>query len=310
MTGELVSVIVPCYNYGAFLPDIISSLVRQTYSNWECIVVDDGSTDGTREIVASIAQWDRRVRYIYQENKGISCARNLALGEAFGTLIQFVDADDIIEVEKFKEHVSFMARHPDTDIVYGDWVYFTDMGNDGVPLRIVPPYELWQPKTSGRGSEVCKDLITGNFLTISAPLVRKALLDRIHGFDEALRLHEDWDLWLRCAVAGGRFQYMEAPRTMTLIRLHSHSVSRDIAGMHRTAIEVRSKIKPHLSDQSLVALNTKLIGTARIHVGLDELKRGSLGAGCGQLLAGLRRGGSAELWKLFQARVCRASKGT
>jgi len=99
-SNPLVSIIVPCFNYGQFLSEALESLLAQTYPRWECIIVDDGSTDNTKEAVNFYVQKDSRFRYIYQVHRGVSSARNRALKEAAGTYIQFLDADDMLEKDK------------------------------------------------------------------------------------------------------------------------------------------------------------------------------------------------------------------
>src|SRR6478752_5902047 len=116
----LVTVIIPCFNYGRFLPDALDSIRTQTYEAWECLVVDDGSTDNTREVVSRYAQQDARFRYLFQSNSGVSSARNTALKEANGTYIQLLDADDLIEKEKLKLQVAFLEKNANVDLVYSN----------------------------------------------------------------------------------------------------------------------------------------------------------------------------------------------
>ncbi len=94
----LISVIVPCYNYGDLLKDCIGSLFAQTYSNWECIIVDDGSTDNTRMVAEELVQKDKRISYFLQSNSGPTVARNYGLSVAKGEFIQFIDADDLMNI--------------------------------------------------------------------------------------------------------------------------------------------------------------------------------------------------------------------
>ena len=105
-----VSIIVPCYNQAAFLPKAISSLQAQTLANWECIIVDDGSTDNTAEMAANMALSDDRIRLIQQLNGGSASARDRGLKEAKGEYIQFLDADDTIAPEKLERQVAFMEQ--------------------------------------------------------------------------------------------------------------------------------------------------------------------------------------------------------
>ena len=105
-----VSIIVPCFNQASFLPKAIASLQAQTFKNWECIVVDDGSTDNTAELVANMAFQDERIRLVQQLNGGSASARDKGLDEAKGEYIQFLDADDTMASEKLERQVALMER--------------------------------------------------------------------------------------------------------------------------------------------------------------------------------------------------------
>jgi glycosyltransferase involved in cell wall biosynthesis len=107
----LVSVIIPCYNYGRYLGDALDSIAAQTYSHWECLVVDDGSTDNTSDVGMQYAEKDSRFSYIYQQNGGVSSARNTALNKAKGKYIQLLDADDMLEPDKLQLQVSLLEEN-------------------------------------------------------------------------------------------------------------------------------------------------------------------------------------------------------
>src|SRR3989442_11796350 len=113
---RLVSVIVPSYNYGRFVGQALESLRAQTYPRWECIVVDDGSTDNTDAIVTAFAENDSRIKYIRQENQGLAAARNAGIVHSAGEYLQFLDADDLLESEKLERHVEFLEQHAEIDI--------------------------------------------------------------------------------------------------------------------------------------------------------------------------------------------------
>lgn len=96
MKKGLVSVIMPCYNQGCYLSEALESVINQTYSDWECIIIDDGSTDSSEEIAKEYCQKDGRIRYIYQDNAGVIAARNNAIAASSGEYILPLDADDSI----------------------------------------------------------------------------------------------------------------------------------------------------------------------------------------------------------------------
>src|SRR5690606_40203485 len=98
----LVSIIVPCYNYGHYLLETLNSVKSQIFKDWECIIIDDGSTDPTAEVAREATRIDRRFRYYYQENKGLAAARNSGILRSRGEFIQFLDADDFISPNKLR----------------------------------------------------------------------------------------------------------------------------------------------------------------------------------------------------------------
>jgi glycosyltransferase involved in cell wall biosynthesis len=107
--SPLVSIIIPAYNYSHFLFETLGDIQKQTYQNWECIIVDDGSSDNTKEVVAQIVKKDQRFIYIYQNNKGPNAARNNGINHSKGEFIQFLDADDKMEHHKLEVQVKFFS---------------------------------------------------------------------------------------------------------------------------------------------------------------------------------------------------------
>src|SRR4051812_34618619 len=114
-----ISVIIPCFNYGHLIDETLISIFNQTYQNFEIIVVDDGSTDNTEEIVSKIVKDNKKVLYYKQDNAGPSTARNLGVEKSCGDFIQFLDADDLIEKRKFELQLRLFDDNPALDIVYG-----------------------------------------------------------------------------------------------------------------------------------------------------------------------------------------------
>jgi glycosyltransferase involved in cell wall biosynthesis len=110
-TDTLVSIIVPCYNYGYFLPETLDSILAQSYTKWECIIVDDGSTDNTKDVATTYLITDQRFRYIYQNNRGLSAARNTGIKLSKGSYIQFLDADDLLQEKKLESQICFLEQH-------------------------------------------------------------------------------------------------------------------------------------------------------------------------------------------------------
>ena len=122
----LVSIVIPCYNYGSFISQTLDCLLTQSYQNWEAIIIDDGSTDNTRQVVDGYLRKDPRFIYIYQLNQGLSASRNTGLNNANGSYVQFLDADDLLSRGKIAAQVRFMEQYLDCDISYTRAYYFED----------------------------------------------------------------------------------------------------------------------------------------------------------------------------------------
>lgn len=268
MTHPKVSVIIPTRNYGRFVSEAISSVRRQTLPDWEAIVVDDHSTDDTRERVEEIAAVDRRIVYVPNRRRvGPSGARNTGLEIAAGKYVQFLDADDVLEDDKLRVHAEFLDRFADVGIVYGD----------ARPLTSLPG--AWEVSSAalgaptGVGRRVVASLVERNRLVVTAPLLRRSVLDRVGAFDESLRALEDWDLWLRCALSDVRFARCFEPATATLIRMHSESASRNMGMMLVGAVQLRAKVDRLLQCNDLRRRNRVLLARVRAKLAWSMLRR-------------------------------------
>jgi glycosyltransferase involved in cell wall biosynthesis len=223
-------------------------------------VVDDGSTDETADIAREFCLADKRIRYIYQENTGPSAARNRGLREAAGAYLQFLDADDLIESDKFNFQLSAFAENPDAGLVYSDARYFYSNEPGRLLYSFWNEQEPWMPYISGSGPRLVESIVRQNPFVVSSPLIDLDLIRRCGYFDENLRIHEDWDYWLRAAQAGFQFVYNGShERTRTLIRAHRSSVSADRDRMLESNLVFRNELNHRLSDALLRELNTKLI---------------------------------------------------
>ncbi len=180
-----VSVIVPTYNRWPSVVAAVDSVLAQSYRDFELIVVDDGSSDGS---AAELAKFAGQLRYFHQEHRGVSAARNLGARQSRGRLIAFLDSDDLWQPDKLKIQVGFLEDHPDVRICQTDEVWI----RHGV--RVNP--KLKHRKPSGdifaQSLELC-------LVSPSAVMMTRELFDRSGGFDESLPVCEDYDLWLRIA---------------------------------------------------------------------------------------------------------------
>src|SRR5947209_8483011 len=283
--APLVSVIVPTYNYAPFIAQALESLRAQTYPRWECLVVDDGSTDATPEIVAGYAGRDARIRYTRQKNARQAAARNTGLRACAGEYVQFLDADDLIEPEKFERQVGYLEGRPEVDVVYGGVKFFSVEGAGGRP-DAAPGESEWWAGVSGAG--VLAALVRRNIIVINSALVRRSVVEEVGRFDEGLPPVEDWDYWLRCAALGKRFEYRPFAGTLALVRWHPSSSSRDRRRAYRAALLTREKIKSLTNDPSILALNEEERVKDQERLAYEEIDRGGLGDCLSQMVrAGL-----------------------
>ena len=241
MGEPLVSVIMPCFNQGRFLAQAVDSLKAQSLSNWECIVIDDGSTDDTFQAAQTLAVAEGRVRFLSQQNGGPSAARNRGIDEARGRYVQFLDADDLIEHEKLKLHVDHLDRHPNDGLVYGDVRYFADEDPTKRLYSFWGEERPWVAMIGESQKPILTKLVSGNIMAMNCPLLRKSTIERVGMFDESIRGCEDWDYWLRCAATGIRFAYLSGENGLALVRSHTTSSSRDLVRMRDGHYSVRLK---------------------------------------------------------------------
>ena len=182
----MISVIIPTYNRLSFLREAIQSVLDQTVKPLEVIVVDDGSTDGTREMCQKEFP---EVRYVYQDNQGVSAARNTGIQRARGEWLAFLDSDDLWVKDKLKIQWDFIQEHPESRVVQTEEIWIRKG-------RRVNPKKIHQ-KHSGWIFEKCIPLC---IVSPSAVMIHRSVFDEAGLFDEDLPACEDYDLWLRVAL--------------------------------------------------------------------------------------------------------------
>lgn len=228
---KLISVIIPAYNVEKYIAKNLDSVMGQTYKNLEIIVVNDGSTDSTREIVEEYVKKDSRILLINQENRKLAGARNTGLRIAKGEYICIFDSDDLMVPEKIEKQVAYLQQYPQCDFVYSNVYHFID-GNDEVyyfPIANI-----------GAGGSSYKSLLEyGNYINPNAVLFKRSVYDDNGGFDERMASAEDWDYWLTISRAGTRISFMED--FLTLYRIRKDSLTRDSATMNEAALYTLGK---------------------------------------------------------------------
>ncbi|HVW99455.1 MAG TPA: glycosyltransferase [Candidatus Babeliaceae bacterium] len=242
MENGKVSVIVPSYNYAAFISKALSSVKAQTYRNWECIIVDDGSTDNTRDICNEFCINDPRFKYIYQVNGGISAARNTGVSYADGEFICFLDADDFLARRKFEIHASLLNCRSDVDVVYSGVRYFLSQEPDMLYFDIFMTNRRWMPEISGAGVDIFPILVDRNIMAVDSAFFRRSLFKSVGLANIQMRALEDWDFWVRCALKGAYFYFEKNEDALAFVRIHDSSVSTNITNMKRTQLLFRKNI--------------------------------------------------------------------
>lgn len=237
--NSLITIIIPCYNSSGYLSETLNSVLSQTYANFECILVDDGSIDDTALIAKSFVEKDKRIRYYYQENGGVSTARNAGIKYSKGDFIQFLDADDLMPPEKLKIHVDYLLANKSVDIVYTEYVLFnkSESLNDDYIANNKNKFTI---KINSEDENILKYFVHDNIMCPHAGLSRRKVAETI-GFDPNLRHCEDYDFWFRAALSGFHFNYLENPKTICFYRKHPGNKSSNSSRMnyYRTLVKVK-----------------------------------------------------------------------
>ncbi|HTS19124.1 MAG TPA: glycosyltransferase family A protein [Verrucomicrobiae bacterium] len=226
MTPPLVSVVIPTYNYGRYIGETIDSALSQTHSPLEIIVVDDGSTDDTQARVSTFAD---RIRYIHQQNRGLSAARNKGIQEARGEFIALLDSDDLWLPDKLQRQVAHALQHPDTGLVATERFAIDETGR-----RI--DHDVQACARDGFHNLTMRDLLELAAFSPSSVMIRKEALKLIGGFNETIMGTEDLEMWVRIAA---QFPVARLDAALTAQRFHATSMSHQADSMlrsHRRAI--------------------------------------------------------------------------
>lgn len=193
MSLTYFSIIMPLYNKAPYVRKAVESVVSQTFTDWELVVVDDGSTDGSGEVVAGVT--DSRIRIVRQENAGVGAARNRGVAESSAPYICFLDADDWWEPSFLEGMAGFIKRYPDAGI-YGSSYYIVKNGR-----KRLAPIGVEEGFTEGEinycrvyAKTLCMPLWTG------AVCMPRMVFDEVGGFPTAIKLGEDFLLWVHIAL--------------------------------------------------------------------------------------------------------------
>ena len=225
MDTPRVSIIMAAFNHAQYIDKAIASALAQTWQDFELIVVDDGSTDATGQVVS---QFGSPVRYIYQQNRGQGGARNRGIASARGEFVCFLDDDDLWEPEYLATVMSVFQRQPDADALYTGFriIDGEDRLLPQIGGNVIPPHQMYDA------------LVHGGWFPPLVVTVRKACLDQVGPLDEALRGHDDWDLWLR--IARGHV-FRGVPEALARYRVHAGGLSSNVQHMMEDRMRVIRK---------------------------------------------------------------------
>lgn len=227
---RLVSVIVPAYNAARHLARTLDSILQQSWSAWEAIVVNDGSTDETPALIEQYAQRDPRIRPLHQSNRGLSGARNSGLRAMRGDFVQFLDADDLLYPQRLAQSIAAFDAHPSWDAVVCHAVMIDEEDRPLLlPRRRAAHLANHRRMVAWFLQRPLEVLLLGNLFPPHAPLFRRRAFDGLDGFDEQLRSLEDFDLWIRMLVAGRVFG--DTPECGVGYRRYGGSMSANVTRM-------------------------------------------------------------------------------
>jgi glycosyltransferase involved in cell wall biosynthesis len=219
MIENLVSVIIPNYNYAHYLREAIGSVLKQTYPETEIIVVDDGSNDASRAVLASYGD---RVRAIFQENQGVSAARNTGVAAGSGEFVAFLDADDSWLPTKIEKQVSRFRNDPDLGLVH---VAVNEVDASGNPL--LERFEGLEGSVAGELLMLKRAGILGGG---SGLMVTRRVFDEVGGFDTRLSTSADWDFFYQVS---SRYRVGFVPELLLSYRVHNTNMHANVAAMER-----------------------------------------------------------------------------
>jgi len=207
---KLVSVIMPTYNRVDYLPLAIDSVLNQTYGNLELLIIDDGSTDATRELVSSYN--DDRIFYSYQDNQGQSVARKSGLNNARGEFICFLDSDDLMKPCKLERQLQLMEANPDYHVIYGENEIIDEKGLVQTQARSLRRYS----------GNIMKELLVFNFIEFETAMIRRICFDEMGGPNVNTRVADDYELFLKFST---RYKFLYIPEIFAQYRVMASQIS-------------------------------------------------------------------------------------
>ena len=274
-----VSVIIPTYNRAAMLSLAIDSVRSQTFHEWELIVVDDGSTDGTAEIVRRAAREDAKIRLVQQPNRGLAEARNAGIRVSRGTYLAFLDDDDRWLPEKLELQVRCMERSPKPGLSY---TLTANSDMEGRVYRTVP-------EVAGRSYA---ELLMHNFIPCPSVMVRRDCLERVGFFHKEMNPAEDYDLWLRIAAIAS---LDVVPYPLAIYRRHGRNMSDKTLAMYQADLRVLEQQRHEARIRGMGGLWRQRIAGVHYEIARWAMDQRKWALECAALFGAIRRAPHAGL---------------
>jgi glycosyltransferase involved in cell wall biosynthesis len=252
--SPFVSILIPCFNAKQWIAQAIESALEQTWSEKEVIVVDDGSTDGSLEI---IRQFDGHIRWETGPNRGGNVARNRLLGLAGGEWLQYLDADDYLLADKIAGQMQFLATHPGVDVVFSP-VTIEHWAERDIRRELLPipePYDLWAL------------LASWGLPQTGAPIWRKQAILDVGGWKHDQPCCQEHELYLRLLIGGKRFAY--CPKNGAVYRQWSTETlcKQNISEVFRRRLEIEQHLEDHLREKNkLTSERLRTVNQARFQI--------------------------------------------
>ncbi len=223
------SIIIPCYNQADWLKICVQSLQNQTFENWEAIIVNDGSTDHTKETADLLASNDNRIKVIHQTNGGLSDARNTGIKNAKGVWLNFLDSDDYLDINCLKMVFNAIETNPTFHIIQTGH-HLVDEQNQIISTRI-PQIE---------DGLFLNAILKGNDAPVLSVFIKRDFFDMLGDFDTTLKSAEDWDMWIRAAKNEGKRKIIFQP--LVAVRHLQNSMTRNPWRMYENTVEVIKRV--------------------------------------------------------------------
>jgi len=246
--NSLISIIIPCFNQAKFLNETLNSVLEQTYQNWECIVVNDGSTDDSENIAKGWVAKDTRFKYFNQVNSGVSAARNLALDKAQGNFIQFLDADDLLEVDKIEISIHAMQKY-EVEVVCSNYIMFKD-----VITNTFPPFSQLE-SFEFNFYNLARYWNDGFTIPIHCWFFKASLLENTR-FPVGLTAQEDWVMWLRIFQKSPKTHYES--KQLAFYRFNPNGRTKT-GGFFNETLKAINYLKPFLNETEFQILYEAVI---------------------------------------------------